>query len=42
MLRLWGGLILAIRKNVGEPGTKLSEIDMLEAQISDIRKYLES
>lgn len=42
MLRLWGRLILAIRKNVGEPATKLDEIDMLEAQISDIRKYLEA
>lgn len=35
-IKHWGGLLLEIRKNVGEPGTKLSERDMLRALIKDI------
>ena len=40
MLRLWGGLILAIRKNLGNKKTKLEEIDMLKGMIKDIDSVL--
>ena len=40
MLRLWGTLLLEIRKNLGEENTKLSHREMLESQMKDIGKLL--
>jgi hypothetical protein len=36
MMRLWGSLLLEIRKNLGNKKTKLHELDMLRAMIKDI------
>ena len=36
MMRLWGSLLLEIRKNLGNKKTKLDELDMLRAMIKDI------
>jgi len=36
MMRLWGSLLLEIRKSLGNKNTKLNEIDMLRAMIKDI------
>lgn len=36
MMRLWGNLLLEIRKSVGNKKTKLNERDMLSAMIKDI------
>lgn len=36
LMRLWAGVILAIRRSGGNPDTKLDEWDMLSAQIKDI------
>jgi hypothetical protein len=36
MMRLWGNLLLEIRKNLGNKKTKLNEFDMLRAMIKDI------
>jgi len=36
MMRLWGGLLLEIRKSLGNKKTKLDEFDMLRAMIKDI------
>ena len=36
LMRLWGALLLQIRKNVGNKKTKLDEYDMLRAMIKDI------
>ena len=33
---LWGGLILEIRKSVGDPRTKLKPVDMLRGLIKDV------
>ena len=33
---LWGDFLLQIRKNVGNPDTKLTSTDMLRSQIKDI------
>jgi hypothetical protein len=41
MLGYFGGFLLAIRKDVGNPKTKLSEIDMLRGIITDIEKLIE-
>ena len=35
-LNLWGGVLLAIRRDLGIRNTKLSSIDMLRSQIKDI------
>ena len=32
----WGSLLLAIRRDLGAKGTKLTEKDMLRSQIKDI------
>lgn len=37
MLRLWGKLLLSIRRE-GNPGTKLTEWEMLEGMIKDIER----
>jgi hypothetical protein len=39
MLRLWGELLLEIRKSLGNKKTKLTEFDMLKSMIKDIEKY---
>lgn len=36
MVRLWGGLLLEIRRSLGSRRTKLDEFDMLAGMISDI------
>lgn len=36
MLRLWGKLLLEIRKSLGNKGTKLDEWNMLEGMIKDL------
>ena len=38
MMRLWGKLLLEIRKSLGNKTTKLTELDMLRGMISDIEK----
>ena len=38
MMRLWGKLLLEIRKSLGNENTKLSELDMLRGFIKDIEK----
>ena len=39
MLRHWGRLLIAIRKDLGSENTKLEEVDMLRGQIKDIDQY---
>jgi len=36
MMRLWGKLLLEIRKSLGNKKTKLNELDMLRAMIKDM------
>ncbi len=38
MIRLWGKLLLEIRKSLGNKRTKLNEFDMLRAMIKDIEE----
>lgn len=38
MMRLWGKLLLEIRKSLGNNKTKLNEFDMLRSMIKDIDK----
>lgn len=38
MLKLWGCVLLEIRKSLGNKRTKLNEIDMLKFMIKDIEK----
>jgi hypothetical protein len=40
LMRLWGGLRLAIRKGLGNKKTKLNEYDMLRGMITGIDKFL--
>ena len=42
MVQYWGRVLLAIRRDLGNKKTKLSEIDMLRMQIKDIDKYFAS
>ena len=39
MMRLWGSLLLEIRKSLGNKKTKLNEIDMLQTMIKDIDNF---
>jgi len=39
VVKLFGELILEIRKSIGDKKTKLSEIEMLESMIKDIKSY---
>ena len=39
-MNLWGVFLLQIRKNVGNPDTKLTPTDMLRSQIKDIDKII--
>jgi hypothetical protein len=41
MMRLWGGLLLEIRKDLGNRKTKLKEKDMLHHMIKDIDHIVE-
>jgi len=38
MIRLWGKLLLEIRKSLGNKKTKLNEFDLLRAMIKDIEE----
>ncbi|MEX0772362.1 MAG: hypothetical protein WD038_04295 [Balneolales bacterium] len=40
MMKLWGDLLLEIRKSVNNPNTSLTNRDMLRGFIKDIDKYL--
>ena len=37
-LRLWGAVYLAIRRDLGNPNTRLNEVDMFRHMITDIAK----
>ena len=39
-LKCWGGLLLAIRKDLGAKKTALSAVEMLESQVTDTKAYL--
>jgi len=39
MMRLWGSLLLEIRKSLGHKNTKLDEWDMLRGMIKNIDKF---
>ena len=39
LLTYWGQLLLSIRKDLGNKGTGLSEVDMLRSQITDIDSF---
>lgn len=39
IMSLWGNLLLAIRKSLGNKKTKLDEFDMLRAMIKDIDNF---
>lgn len=39
LIRLWGGLLLAIRKDLGNKATNLTPQDMLRATVTDIDSY---
>ena len=39
LIRLWGGLLLAIRKDLGNKATTLTPRDMLRATVTDIDSY---
>ena len=40
LMRLWGALLLEIRRSLGNKGTKLKEIDMLRGMIKDIDSFV--
>jgi len=40
MMFLWGSFLLEIRKSLGNKNTKLKQIEMLEAMITDIDKIM--
>ena len=40
MMRLWGSLLLEIRKSLGNKKTKLNELDMLRGMIKDIDNFM--
>ena len=42
MLRYWGRVLLAIRRDLGNKRTKLMDIDMLRGQIRDIDQVMTS
>lgn len=39
-LKCWGGLLLAIRKDLGARKTGLTELEMLESQVTDAKAHL--
>ena len=40
MIKDWGNLLLAIRKDLGGRRSRLKDVDMLRSQITDIDQYL--
>ncbi|MCK5175996.1 MAG: hypothetical protein KAR47_21555 [Planctomycetes bacterium] len=40
LIRLWGALLIEIRKSLGNKKTKLKEVDMLRGLIKDIDDFL--
>lgn len=42
MLRYWGRVLLAIRRDLGNKRTKLMDVDMLRGQIRDIDQVITS
>ncbi|MFW6164126.1 MAG: hypothetical protein ACODAJ_15265, partial [Planctomycetota bacterium] len=40
LMRLWGALLIEIRKSLGNKRTKLQEIDMLRGMVKDIDDVL--
>lgn len=40
LMRLWGALLIEIRKSLGNKKTKLKEVDMLRGMIKDIDDFL--
>ena len=40
LMRLWGSFLLEIRKNVGNPKSQLTAVDMLRGQIKDIDAFM--
>jgi len=40
LMRLWGALLIEIRKSLGNKKTKLKEVDMLRGMIKDIDNFL--
>ena len=42
LVELWGGLLLAIRRDLGDKKTTLKEVEMLTGHITDIHKRLQS
>ena len=40
LMTYWGKLLLTIRKDLGNKGTGLSEVDMLRSQITDIDSFV--
>ena len=39
LVNLFGGLLLAIRKDLGNPTTTLTELDMLKVIVTDVEQY---
>ena len=39
LIRLFGGLLLAIRKDLGNPMTSMTELDMLRVIVTDVEQY---
>lgn len=39
IMRLWGALLLEIRKSLGNKDTELDELDMLRSMIKDIDSF---
>ena len=42
LIAKWSGLLLAIRKDLGNKGTSIKPVEMLRSQITDIDKYMDS
>ena len=40
LMQLWGSFLLEIRKNVGNPNSKLTATDMLRGQIKNIDQFM--
>lgn len=40
MMRLWGGLLLEIRKSLGNPSKELDEWDMLRGMVKDLDSFI--
>lgn len=40
LMRLWAAFLVELRRNVGDPNTKLSPADMLRGQVKDIDRVI--